>query len=99
MNRLYANETVYTCDDPQLVFPTRILKEEIAKSDEEWYKKFYQEVCDNVRKSLGITNVLGLAINKELTEITIFVYEMTATAGIYFVQKVDEELGTRYLEI
>lgn len=67
--------------------------------DEEEYNYFYKKFCNNIRRNLGITNVVGFAwLNSEVETVHVLIYDIEATEDNFYTQKFDEN-NLPYIEL
>ncbi|ALA47933.1 hypothetical protein ABE137_12225 [Brevibacillus laterosporus] len=97
MKRVYANQEYYTSTDENLLIHYEKIGE-LKGMNEDLYRKGYKALCKSVRKSIGITNAIGLCKFTE-DEIVIFVYDVEATEDNFYKQCFDSESKQLYIEI
>jgi hypothetical protein len=96
MKKLYAEKWV-TSDDKNLLAHCDLLKILFEAGKLEEHKLINKQICDALRRSIGITKVVGLGINKEKTAVGIFIYEIEAKDDVFYDQEFDEEEGKHFI--
>jgi hypothetical protein len=83
--------------DKKLITYCRVLAKH-QEIDIELCKEFQKIVGNVIRKTFGINNVVGLAMNGE-DDVLIIIYDIEATDDNYYHQHLDEENGVPYIEV
>lgn len=76
--------------------------EALKESNSDAYKTNLKMICERIRISLGVENVVGMYINNQPEEkksVTIFEYPLTATDDRYYEQFIDHEKNRPYIEV
>lgn len=77
--------------DERLLTRLNLFSEAHHLSETIEYKTSYKMFCNNVRRSLGINNIIGFVmLNTEEPTITVLIYDVEATNENFYTQKLDE---------
>lgn len=96
MKKLYAEKFV-TSEDPKLLASCELLKMLFEEGKEKEHRTVHKKVCDILRKSIGINNVIGLGLNEEKTTVGIFIYDIEAKEDTFFDQDFDQTEGKHFI--
>jgi hypothetical protein len=86
---------LYNCTDSNLIDDLKRIREieQMSKDNEkyyEYYKIMYKALCNAVRRSIEIKNLVGLAFNKDQTEVGVFEFDKEAGIDDFYDILIDE---------
>jgi len=96
LEKLYADRLV-TSNDQRLIEHCNLLSMLYENEQKEHHKKAGKAICDSIRNSLKISNVIGLSMNEDKDTVMVFIYEREAMDECFYDQHFDKELNNYYI--
>jgi hypothetical protein len=94
--RVYQREYHATTDNKMLI---EKLDKVLETTDKELFNKNYKLLCRFFRHELGIQDVVGLLLKKDLSQIVIVPFSVKATEDNFYMMKHDGEKKEFYIEV
>jgi hypothetical protein len=100
MKRVYSREDYYETSSETLVNAIKILCEKKkAEGATEQYKMNYKYTCEFVRRDIGTTDVVCLALHKDEKSVLIIPFPVEATDDNFYEINCDDEKQDYYIEV
>lgn len=96
--KLYA-DGIFVSECEVLLHDVKMMQEAKKNLSEEQFDGLFKQLCDKVRESIGIDNVIGLVLNDEETLVGIPFFSIDATDKNNYTLGYDVEKSEFYMEL
>ncbi|HDR7263737.1 hypothetical protein [Bacillus sp. CH_203] len=96
--KLYA-DGIIVAEEKALIQDIQMMHKTKETLPKEQFSVVFKQLCDKVRNSIGINNVIGLALSEDETKVYIPVFSLPAVDGSSYTWHIEEETGRFYIEL